>query len=232
MSKPQSQVLWYQIPNIHLRVPPPRRPSLNHIKSCVSRIPCRRSDRKRDQMFMMPKAVNITGRTSTITNSFVNAIIPVFPPTQAEIVEALSVLGMSIEDVRCAYCGDRTTEWDHLRPLVRGKRPTGYVSEITNLVPACGKCNQSKGGQDWRTWMCGSARLCPTVRKVADLQARIARLEAFERWRKPRCVDFEAMAGKELWAQHWQNHQQLLASMQECQLTAEKVRLAVKQAVS
>jgi hypothetical protein len=183
-------------------------------------------------MFRMPTAVKITGRTSTITNSFVNAIIPVFMPTGEEIREALGLLGMTMDDVRCAYCGDRATEWDHLRPLVKNQRPTGYVSEIANLVPACGKCNQSKSGQDWRPWMRGSASLCPTARKIADIEKRIEKLEEFERWRVPRQVDFATMAGPELWTKHWQNHEALLASMRECQVVAEQIRLAVKVAVS
>jgi hypothetical protein len=29
--------------------------------------------------------------------------------------------------------------------LVEEKEPIGYISEIRNLVPVCGKCNQSKG---------------------------------------------------------------------------------------
>ena len=42
---------------------------------------------------------------------------------------------------------------DHLRPLVKDKEPTGYISEIHNLVPSCGKCNQSKGNKEWKAWM-------------------------------------------------------------------------------
>ena len=183
-------------------------------------------------MFRMPAAVKITGRTSTITNSFVNAIIPVFMPTHEEVDEALSVLGMTRDDVRCAYCGDRATEWDHLRPLVKAERPTGYVSEIANLVPACGKCNQSKSGQDWRTWIGGSARLSPGSRKVADLDDRILRLDAYERWRKPRRVGFAGAAGADLWLKHWENHQRLLEIMRECQVTAETIRLAVVKATA
>jgi hypothetical protein len=178
--------------------------------------------------FQMPVAVKITGRTSTITNSFVNAIIPVFVPSNEEVEEALLVLGMSSDDVRCAYCGDDATEWDHLRPLVRKQRPTGYVSEIANLVPACGKCNQSKSGHDWRDWIRGTARLCPARRNVPGLDARIERLSAFERWREPRRVDFESAAGLELWSAHWANHDKLLALMRECQAVAERVRLTVK----
>jgi hypothetical protein len=182
-------------------------------------------------MFQMPKPVKITGRTSTITNSFVSSMIPVFMPAGDEVREALTVLGMSPENVRCAYCGDRAIAWDHLRPLVKGQPPTGFVSEIANLVPACGKCNQSKSGHDWRTWIGGTARLCPKSRNVADLHERIARLEAFERWREPRPVDFETTAGAELWNTHWQNHADLMERMRHCQHTAEKIRLVVKQAV-
>src|SRR5689334_15042184 len=82
--------------------------------------------------FKMPKPVKITGRASSITNSFINGIIPVVFTTNEEVQTALSILGM-LESVRCAYCGDAYTEWDHLRPLVLGKKPTGYISEIHNL---------------------------------------------------------------------------------------------------
>jgi len=167
-----------------------------------------------------------------MTNSFVNSIIPLFYPTEGEIEEALLVLGMSLSNVTCAYCGDTASEWDHLRPLVKNKRPTGYVSEIANLVPACGKCNQSKGGSYWRDWMLGSAVRSPRTREVPDLETRVQKLVAYESWREPRRVDFENLAGEELWAKHWRNHSRLLELMFECQQTAEEIRLVVKAASS
>ena len=97
----------------------------------------------------MPTPVKIMGRTSSITNSFVNSIIPVIEPTEQQIKRALRILEIDPQSVVCAYCGDRSTEWDHLNPLVSNKQPTGYISEIANLVPACGKCNQSKGNKPW-----------------------------------------------------------------------------------
>src|SRR5437660_7675274 len=90
--------------------------------------------------FRMPSVQTMVSRKSSITNAFVNAIIPVVPPSVEEIEEALRILGMQPDDVRCAYCGDKSSEWDHLRPLVKGRRPTGFISEIGNLVPSCGKC--------------------------------------------------------------------------------------------
>jgi len=182
-------------------------------------------------VFRMPTAVTITGRTSTITNSFVNAIIPIVVPSEAEVLEALAVLEQTPKSIHCAYCGNPTTEWDHFRPLVRKKRPTGFISEIANLVPACGKCNQSKSGHDWHIWITGSATQSPTTRRVPDLARRIQLLQAFEAWRTPTIVDFAAVVPDELWAQHWDNHDRIHALMREYQEIAEQVRLEALRAV-
>src|SRR5882757_10331780 len=120
--------------------------------------------------------LKITSRTSSITNSFVQAIIPTVSYSEEQRAEALAELGMTIENLSCVYCGSPTTDWDHLRPLVRNSRPTGYISEIRNLVPSCGPCNQSKGASDWRAWMTGKARGSPATRSVADIQGRMERL--------------------------------------------------------
>lgn len=53
-------------------------------------------------VFRMPTAMKITGRTSSITNAFVNGIIPVVRPTDDEVKEALETLGMSEDTVCCA----------------------------------------------------------------------------------------------------------------------------------
>ena len=57
---------------------------------------------------------------------------------------------MDASDVRCAYCGDPATEWDHLNAIVRNRRPTGYISEH-NLAA----CEVQEGEQTWREWMFG-----------------------------------------------------------------------------
>ena len=108
-------------------------------------------------VFNRPNPVTIMGRSSSITNSFVNGIIPVIEPSDEEIKEALKILEQNEDDVRCVYCGDKKTEWDHLHPLIKNKEHTGYITEIANLVPACGKCNQSKGNSNWKKWMLSDA---------------------------------------------------------------------------
>ena len=171
----------------------------------------------------MPKPVRITGRSSSITNSFVNGIVPIIWPTEGQIDEALATLGMS-DGVVCAYCGDGATEWDHLRPLVVDKQPTGYIHEIHNLVPACGKCNQSKGNKECRTWMFGPARLSPLSRGVSGLEVRAERLTAYEEWGTPTRVDFAVVVGEELWAQHWRNHEAILQLMRDAEATVNLIR--------
>lgn len=179
--------------------------------------------------FQMPTALTITGRTSSITNAFALAIIPIEVPTEAEVRDALSVLGMTQESVCCAYCGGPHTEWDHLRPVIREKKPTGYISEIANLVPACGKCNQSKGSREWRDWIEGPARHSPRTRGVSDLSEKIARLSAYEEWRQPRCLDLAALAGDHLWQQHWANYQAVIEVMRESQEHAAQIRRLIAQ---
>jgi hypothetical protein len=174
--------------------------------------------------FWMPSVQTMVSRTSSITNAFVNSVIPVRVPTPDEIEEALAILEMDPADVRCAYCGDNASEWDHLRPLVLGKRPTGYISEIANLVPSCGKCNQSKGNKNWRDWMLSNAPRSPTGRDLPDVQERAARLDVYERWREPTKIDFHAILGPEEWDAYWSLYDELLGELRKCQNVADKLR--------
>lgn len=187
----------------------------------------------RSSAFQMPAAQTMVSRKSSITNAFVNAILPVIVPTDGEVLEVLAILEISPEDVRCAYCGDPKSEWDHLRPLVVNLRPTGYISEIANLVPACGKCNQSKGNSPWRDWMLRhSAKRSPTARGIADVPERIRRLELFEKWREPIRIDFEAVLGSSDWAAYWDLWHSINEDMKKCQIVADKIQKRVLQSVS
>lgn len=178
-------------------------------------------------LFRMPTPMKITGRSSTITNSFINSIIPIIPPTNEQVKEALEILGMSHEKFECAYCGAVASEWDHLRPLVINKTPTGYISEIHNLVPACGKCNQSKGNKPWENWIQSDAKLSPKVRGIKDLQERINKLKRYERWGAPTIVDFESIVGKEMWQQHWKNWELVQSTMRSAQVLASEINAVI-----
>ena len=146
----------------------------------------------------LPKVSTVSGRSSSITNAFINAIIPAHIPTLEEELEALAILEMTPETICCAYCGGPHTEWDHLRPIIRDKKPTGHITEIANLVPACGKCNQSKGGYNWKLWMLGPAARSPKSRGVAGTDRRVELLDRYEGWREPVKIDFAGIVEPEL----------------------------------
>ena len=183
-------------------------------------------------LFRMPTPMKITGRSSSITNALINSIIPVVAPTAEEIEEALKVLGMDDKSYCCAYCGDKATEWDHLRPLVVNKKPTGYISEIHNLIPSCGKCNQSKGNRQWEVWMRSTARLSPVSRKIPDLENRIEKIRYYEQWGKPTKMDFEKIVGSDIWGEHWDNWGKIQTLMKEAQILAKNINQSVAKAYS
>jgi len=184
--------------------------------------------KKRVKYCQLPTPGNIAGRSSSITNAFFNSIIPINEPSEEEELEALRILEMDPEDIRCAYCGDKATEWDHLRPIITDQKPTGYITEIANLVPACGKCNQSKGKRNWREWMESTARLSPSTRGVPNLAARIDRLTNYANWKPATWVDFPATVNEELWQAHHKNWRTVLNLLQESQKLAKQIRTVVE----
>jgi hypothetical protein len=178
--------------------------------------------------FKMPSGLTITGRTSSIRNVFVAAIIPVIRPSAAEVASVLEILALLPDDLRCAYCGDKATEWDHLRPLVKNGRPTGYPSSIKNLVPACGKCNQSKGKSDWKRWMASPARLSPTTRRVTDVAIRVKRLEEYEQWANCEPLRIETLVDSATWEKYYALQQEILTKMREAQEVAVTLSRQIK----
>lgn len=181
--------------------------------------------------FWTPSFQSISARISSITNAFVMSILPTIVPSDAELAEAFQILEIDPRDLRCAYCGDSATEWDHLRPIVLNRRPTGYLTEIANLVPACGKCNQSKGNKSWRIWMLSKAPRSPSGRSIAGTETRMSRLERYEAWRDPIKLDFAVLLGEERWEQYWQRCEQVVREMRDCNEVATQIRTKVSDAL-
>jgi len=181
--------------------------------------------------FKMPKAIKIKDRTSSITNAFVNGIIPAIKPTDEEVLEALKILEQDVNDVRCVYCGDKMTEWDHLFPLVVDKKDTGYITEIKNLVPACSKCNQSKGNKYWKDWMIGDATQSPKNRNVKDLGKKIKLLENYESWGELKPYDLKTIVGEELWKKHWENYELIIKNIEESTPVMNEIKVKLDNAI-
>jgi hypothetical protein len=177
------------------------------------------------------KALKVTSRISSVTNGFVQAIIPCLEPSEVERAEALAVLGMVPGAEFCVYCGARATDWDHLRPLVRGKRPTGYCNDVRNLVPACGPCNQSKSGQDWKQWINGTSKGSPKTRGVMNLADRIEVLRQFEDWSSHLALDMRGLAGEAVWDAYWERLKAIEVQMHEAQRDAVIIRKLISDAL-
>lgn len=64
------------------------------------------------------------------------------PPTIEDINARVAACGG-----KCVYCGEAFTQIDHVIAIAEGG-----TDDIYNLVPACRRCNFSKGTKDWREW--------------------------------------------------------------------------------
>ena len=165
----------------------------------------------------------IRGRMSSIAAVFVQAIIPrrVDKNAQAELYRRF---GISPDE--CVYCGSEKTDEDHLRPIVKGKQSSGYFHTAENLVPACGTCNQSKSGADWRKWMEGNAVKSPARRNVSGLSERIAKLAAFAGVAQKPIIAPEEMreiVGLELWDRYWSRLAEIGDLMSKAQSDADEI---------
>ena len=182
--------------------------------------------------FQMPKSIKIIDRSSSITNAFFNGIIPSIEPTNEQIEKVLEILNIDKDNITCCYCGDKATEWEHFRPLIVKKKPTGYITEIHNLVPSCSKCNQSKGNKNWCEWIISEAKLSPKKRNVKDLEEKINRLKDFDKWEKPIIIEnFEAIVGKTLWEQHNNNLDEIQNKMKEYQKNADEIKKKLEKSI-
>ncbi|MBI3812089.1 MAG: HNH endonuclease [Nitrospirae bacterium] len=179
----------------------------------------------------LPKRIAVNGRTTSLTNAFVSHITPQIEPTDEEIEWALGIIGQPPDRIRCAYCGGDYHYWDHFRPLVVKRRPTGYITEINNLVPCCNICSTSKGNKHWRDWIQGNAAKCPGERMPKGLKDRINRLEEFERQSKPVKIDYARLVGKKLWNKHWRNLDAVVTATQQSIKAADDIRHKVKQEI-
>jgi 5-methylcytosine-specific restriction endonuclease McrA len=195
-----------------------------HLTALRQRLSMKRKKQRPHPDFNLPGRSKLTGRKSTLTGLFLNSVTPVVEPTASEVDRALDCLGMQSGSCVCAYCGGHKSEWDHFRPIVIDRKPTGFITEIANLVPSCGKCNQSKGNKPWREWISGNARHSPKTRNIADLDERIRRLDQYERSWTPVQLDYAQICGEDTWGRHLGNLDQVLTLLQEAEDTAEKCR--------
>ena len=118
--------------------------------------------------FKYPASDTISGRTSTICRSMACTLVT----REACTPEDEQKWARFFND-KCAYCGAAATHLDHLYPLVQDRKPTGYGTGPSNLVPCCGKCNQAKGNMQWEEYMT-SGRCQHEVGVYGNLEAAMS----------------------------------------------------------
>ncbi len=127
---------------------------------------------------------------------------------------------MNIQNDQCAYCLSSATTVDHFRPLVENGLPTGYITDINNLVPCCSDCNSRKGGKYWRDWYLSESNIRRLKEKgLTDetIQERLRCLERFETLTKEK-LDYEEILGKEKWHEFLERKNRLNAQLHEDQM--------------
>ncbi len=75
----------------------------------------------------------------------------------------------------CIYCGDGPIKrWDHLVAISKGGDTV-----LGNMVPACARCDDSKGAKDFREWALGKAKYSPKARGVPDIEKRLDDIDKY-----------------------------------------------------
>jgi len=73
-------------------------------------------------------------------------------------------------DIRCFYCdANEPSRWDHLHAVTRGGDTVPG-----NLVPACGRCDDSKQDRDIEEWVHSNGPHRPPIERLSSLQTKIS----------------------------------------------------------
>jgi 5-methylcytosine-specific restriction endonuclease McrA len=153
----------------------------------------------------MPAQMTADRQRTGIRRAFINTVVPELEPIGGQEKDWAAKLQLNLNAVQCVYCGDEAKQLDHFRKLTENELPTGYITDIFNLVPCCGTCNSSKNGPDWKKWMLGQADKGPRKRtSEADLLRRVAILDEFAEWSEALTtrLDVVKIIGEEAWKRY------------------------------
>ena len=165
----------------------------------------------------MPSKANLIGRKSTISNAFAISVTPYIRPSDDDLEKYYSEL--KIEEGQCAYCLGKGDGKDHLKPLVSDGMPTGYITDIHNLVPCCQRCNSSKGSKSFREWYKSKeniSRLKKDGLTDEQIESRYSIICSFED-KIPEPINYEAIVGKELWEEYNRRRYKMLQELKDNQ---------------
>ena len=158
-------------------------------------------------------------RSTTIAHAFASALSPGRPADDTSIYSAMALLGQDTRSaLNSANCLKSAENWDHLMPLVKDKQASGFGHQLGNLVPACRRCNSSKGGKGWRAFL---RTTNIGVDKQKQQEMRIA--ENHRCFTSP--VDYSTSEKRvpELWQELTQTKNRILDLMKHADSLAERI---------
>ena len=113
------------------------------------------------QNLKFPQPDFVSTRSSTLARSMASSLMPrIGIDDNGNGITMINkwaelLYGDNVPDpLTCVYCGKKADELDHLFPLINNQQPSGYCTELANLVPCCRKCNGSKSSKTWWEYMC------------------------------------------------------------------------------
>jgi 5-methylcytosine-specific restriction endonuclease McrA len=178
--------------------------------------------------------LKLGNRKGTIQGAFWKALYPVEAPRSDQISERLSAFEWKAEEnaPQCVYCGKLATDWDHFMSARAEPEPespaivtfTGYGSLLSNLVPACSRCNQSKRHAQWRDWLGSDAHHAFGATSAAnhpERELRLAQLEAMATRERRQPIEPHKTA-------LWSRYVQLLLEIQERLDLADEVAALIR----
>lgn len=168
--------------------------------------------------FTMPTKSNLKSRTSTISNAYAISITPYIRPDNSLLDDYYHELGL--EKCQCGYClrkGEGKTV-DHINPLVKNGMPSGFITDIGNLIPCCKDCNSSKGGKDFKEWYKSPknvARLLKIGLTEKEIDERYQIILAYINKHCSTPLSYESIVGKEKWDEYIKRKERLLNILKE-----------------
>lgn len=170
-----------------------------------------------NKKFKLPTKSDLKSRISTINNAFAISITPYIYPTKDEMESFLEEL--DIEEGQCAYCLGKANAMDHVKPLVTNGLPTGYITEIRNLVPCCSACNSAKGAKDFKSWYKSEKNINRLLKEgLSENQIEVRYKIVSDYIEKiPDPIDYQEILGKELWNEYLQKKNEMICLLKEDQ---------------
>ncbi len=130
---------------------------------------------------------------------------------------------LKIKESQCAYClreGQAKTA-DHFKPVVNGTMPTGYVTDITNLVPCCKDCNSKKAGKEFDDWFDENNQWL--IDKLGNKNKINERKNIILEAMRPNWLDYKQILGRKGWHKYTTTRKKLERALARSQKTLDKL---------